>query len=128
MNGLFTPPEGEDTRLPQIAAMAAWICRKSGFKVAEEIQTKRRSLRVNSDTDIPINLAAYRRYSVQQVAKLLNVNDEYLWQCLRSARDESYRKRRKIPRSTLATLPLRNWTRQGRKWVITEADLLAQLN
>ena len=78
--------------------------------------------------DVPINLAAHRRYSVQQVAKLLNLNYEYFWQCLRSAQDEAFRKRRKIPRSTLATLPLRNWMRQGRKWVISEADLLAQLN
>jgi hypothetical protein len=73
-------------------------------------------------------LAAHRRYTVQQVAALLNLNDEYFWQCVRAAQDESFRKRRKIPRSTLTTLPLRNWTRQGRKWVISEADLIAQLN
>lgn len=77
---------------------------------------------------IPINVAAYRRYSVQQVAGLLNLNDEYFWQCIRSAQDEGFRKRRKIPRSTLAQLPLQNWTQQGRKWGISEMDLLAQLN
>jgi len=76
---------------------------------------------------ITTNLAAHRRYSVQDVAELLNLNDEYLWQCIRAAQDESFRKRRKIPRSTLETLPLRNWMRQGRKWVITEADLAPQL-
>jgi hypothetical protein len=65
--------------------------------------------------DIPISLAAYRRYTIQQVARLVNLNDEYFWQCLRAAKDEEFRKERKIPRSTLAALPLMDWRRQGRK-------------
>jgi hypothetical protein len=78
--------------------------------------------------DVPLNLAAYRRYTIQQVADLVNLNDEYFWQCLRAAMDEEFRKERKIPRSTLAALPLRNWKRQGGKWVIDEANLLAQIS
>jgi hypothetical protein len=78
--------------------------------------------------DEPSNLAAYRRYTIQQVAKLVSMNDEYFWQCLRAARDEEFRKERKIPRSTLAALPLMDWRRQGRKWVIDEANLLAQIS
>lgn len=78
--------------------------------------------------EVPLNLAAYRRYTIQQVARLVNLNDEYFWQCLRAAMDEAFRKERKIPRSTLAALPLRNWKRQGRKWVIDEASLLAQIS
>jgi hypothetical protein len=77
--------------------------------------------------DTSANVAAYRRYTIQQVARLVNLNDEYFWQCLRAATDEEFRKGRKIPRSTLAALPLRNWRRQGRKWVIDEASLLAQI-
>jgi hypothetical protein len=73
------------------------------------------------------HLAAHRRYTLKDVARILNVNHEYLWQCLRSALDESFRKRRKIPRATLESLPLKDWKRQGRRWVIAEADLLAQL-
>jgi hypothetical protein len=78
--------------------------------------------------DIPISLAAYRRYTIQQVARLVNLNDEYFWQCLRAAKDEEFRKELKIPRSTLAALPLMDWRRQGRKWVIDEANLLAQIS
>lgn len=78
--------------------------------------------------DISISLAAYRRYTIQQVARLVNLNDEYFWQCLRAAKDEEFRKERKIPRSTLAALPLKDWRRQGRKWVIDEANLLAQIS
>lgn len=76
---------------------------------------------------IPTNVAAFRRYTIRQVAHIVNLNDEYFWQCLRAAMDEDFRKGRKIPRSTLAALPLRNWRRQGRKWVIDEASLLAQI-
>jgi hypothetical protein len=78
--------------------------------------------------DIPTTLAAYRRYTIQQVARLVNLNDEYFWQCLRAARDEEFRRERQIPRSTLAALPLKDWRRQGRKWVIDEANLLAQIS
>jgi hypothetical protein len=78
--------------------------------------------------DIPINLAAYRRYTIRQVARLLNLNDEYLWQCIRAAGDERFREERRIPRSTLAALPLKDWRRQGRRWVIDEANLLAQIS
>lgn len=78
--------------------------------------------------DTPSNLAAYRRYTIRQVAALLSLNDEYFWQCLRAAMDDEFRKARKIPRSTLAALPLRNWSRLGRKWVIDEASLLAQIS
>jgi hypothetical protein len=77
--------------------------------------------------EIGDNLAAYRRYTIREVAQLLNISNEYFWQCLRAAMDERFRKDRKIPRSTLLALPLRNWSRQGRKWVIDEASLLAQI-
>lgn len=74
-----------------------------------------------------LSIAAYRRYTIQEVARLVNLNAEYFWQCLRAAMDEKFRVRRKIPRSTLVALPLRNWRRQGRKWVIDESALLAQI-
>lgn len=77
--------------------------------------------------DVPLNISAYRRYTIQEVAPLMNVSAEYFWQCLRAAMDEKVRRNRRIPRSTLAALPLRNWRRQGGKWVIDESSLLAQI-
>lgn len=77
---------------------------------------------------VSTQLAAHRRYTVKDVAAILNINHEYFWQCLRAALDDQLRRRRKIPRTTIETLPLKNWKKQGRKWVISEADLISQLN
>lgn len=52
--------------------------------------------------EISVSIAAYRRYTIQEVAQSLNLNSEYFWQCLRAGMNEQFRVNRKIPRSTLA--------------------------
>ena len=69
----------------------------------------------------------YQRYTLEQVAMLLNLSKHYLWQCVRASRDERLRKRYEISRAALANLPMDGWFQQGRRWVIIESDLLRQL-
>jgi len=77
-----------------------------------------------SDLD---RLRQFRRYDLAEVAMLLNVSKHYLWQCVRAARDERLRRKYEISRAVLANLPMEGWFQQGRRWVITEADLLRQI-
>src|ERR1043165_9712118 len=58
---------------------------------------------------------------------LLSVSKHYLWQCVRAARDERLRRKYEISRTALANLPMEGWFQQGRRWVITESDLLRQI-
>ena len=69
----------------------------------------------------------FRRYTIGEVAAMLNLSAHYLWQCVRATRDESFRRKRKVSLSTLRSLPVLDWFKQGREWMIAEEDLLRQL-
>ena len=75
----------------------------------------------------PEVIRRFRRYTLEEVAMLLNLSKHYLWQCVRASRDERLRKKHDISRAALANLPMDGWFQQGRRWVITESDLLRQL-
>jgi hypothetical protein len=79
------------------------------------------------DEAVPPKLRKFRRYTIGEVAAMLNVSAHYLWQCVRAARDERFRIKRKVSFSTLRSLPIMDWFKQGREWMIAEDDLLRQL-
>ena len=82
---------------------------------------------MKSNPSCPSRLERYRRYTVDEVALIFNLSRHYFYQCVRAARDEKLRKKWRIPLATLRTLPVRDWFKQGRTWMINETDLLREL-
>ena len=76
---------------------------------------------------LPSNLTYYRRYTIREVAPLLRLSATYLRDCLKAYSDEPFRRRRRLSRETLATLPLKHWRKLGGRWTIREGDLLRQM-
>lgn len=61
------------------------------------------------------------------VADRYRLSAAYFARCIKARESEAYRIRQKIPKATMAALPLRGWFKRGNRWFIRVSDLRPQL-
>jgi hypothetical protein len=81
-----------------------------------------------STAGVPPVLLSSNRFTAAQVAPTYNLTPAYFVKCIKAKANEAYRLRQGISRRTLDVLPLLNWEKLGRSWVIRLPDLMAQVS
>lgn len=84
--------------------------------------------RDRENAELPGRIERLRTYTLREVAALLHKSPSHLLRVIHAAANENVRKKRRMSEPLLRCYPVFGWFKVGGTWVISEAELLNQMN